>query len=67
MSRLHFTLKIFESLDSVVAPRKECDAQASGITTSTKESDLKYLKNCPTKREGLLCEQQKNKTWHRQM
>ena len=27
-----------------MAPRKECGAQASGITPSTKESDLKYLK-----------------------
>lgn len=44
MSMLHFTLKIFESLDSVVASRKEHGAQASGITPSTKESALKYLK-----------------------
>jgi hypothetical protein len=33
-----------------VAPRKECDAQASGITPSTKESDLKHLKKLPNKK-----------------
>jgi hypothetical protein len=44
MSRLHFTLKILEALNSVVAPRKERGAQASGITPSTKESDSRYLK-----------------------
>jgi hypothetical protein len=56
MSRLHFTLKIFESLGSVVAPRKERGAQASGITPSSKESDLKYLKKLPNKkRRTVMC------------
>jgi len=56
MSRLHFTLKMFESLDSVVAPRKELGAQASGITPSTKVSDLKYLKKLPNKRgRTVMC------------
>ena len=41
MSRLHFTVKIIESIDSDVAPSKEQGVQASGTTSSSKESDLK--------------------------
>jgi len=37
-----------------VAPRKECGAQASGITPSTKESDLKYLKKLPNKKGRIV-------------
>jgi hypothetical protein len=37
-----------------VAPRKKCGAQVFGITLSTKESDLKYLKNLPNKKGGTV-------------
>jgi len=37
-----------------VAPRKECGAQVSGITLSTKESDFKYLKKSPNQKGGTV-------------
>jgi hypothetical protein len=54
MSRLHFTVKIFESVESVVAPKKEHGTQASGITPFTKETDLKSLKKLPEKKGRIV-------------